>query len=93
MQTSLARVLLVALALALAGLSAWSLRYFKRYQPLAGLMPGPGALDQSGLQVTDAVVTGRVGGTPPLARRRPADHVQPRPAAGVRGRHPAWNAV
>ncbi|MBV9849727.1 MAG: hypothetical protein JO250_08665, partial [Armatimonadetes bacterium] len=62
MRISPARVLLVALALALAGLSAWSLRYFKRYQPLAGLMPGPSALDQVGLQVTDAVVTGRVGG-------------------------------
>ena len=62
MKTSLLRGLLVALALALAGLSAWSLRYFKRYQPLAGLMQGPSALDQVGLQVTNAVVTGRVGG-------------------------------
>ena len=62
MQTSLKRGLLVALALTLAGLSAWSLRYFQRYQPLADLMRGPGGLDQVGLQVTDAVVTGRVGG-------------------------------
>ena len=62
MRTSLARVLLVALALALAGLSAWSLRYFKRYQPLADLMQGPAFQDQVGLQMTDAVVTGRVDG-------------------------------
>ena len=50
------------LAVALVGLSAWSLHYFKRYQPLADLMVAPSPLDQVGLQVSDAVVTGRVGG-------------------------------
>ncbi len=62
MRISWGRIAGTLAMIAFVGLSAWSLRFFARYQPLAGLMAGPSGLDQIGLQVHGAEVTGRVAG-------------------------------
>lgn len=54
------RTLLVLVGIAFVGLTAWSLRYFSRYQPLAALTHNyaqPG-LGQIGLQADDVLVIG-----------------------------------
>src|ERR1700712_4906365 len=58
------RTLLVLVGIAFVGLTAWSLRFFSRYQPLAMLATGyaqPG-LGQIGLQAHDVIVVGNEGG-------------------------------
>jgi lipopolysaccharide export system protein LptA len=61
MRVSWSRIGSVIGTLVLIGFSAWSLHFFARYQPLAGLMASS-PLDQIGLQVHHAEVTGRVAG-------------------------------
>ena len=59
-----ARVPLVLIALALAALTVWSLRYFGRYQPFAELTKASlsNGLDRVSLQVQNATIVGRVNG-------------------------------
>ena len=57
------RLLMVGLGAAFVAVSAWSLRYFGRYQPFADLSNGQmNAFNAPGLEVSDAVVTGRQDG-------------------------------
>jgi hypothetical protein len=59
------RVLVVLLALALGGLTAWSLRYFGQYQPFANFLnQGSSHLGRIGVQVQGATVVGRERGKP-----------------------------
>lgn len=58
------RLLLSLLGIAFVGLTAWSLRYFSRYQPLTSLAQSyaqPG-LGQIALQATDVLVVAHEGG-------------------------------
>lgn len=58
------RLLLSLLGIAFVGLTAWSLHYFSRYQPLTSLAQGyvqPG-LGQIALQATDVLVVAHEGG-------------------------------
>lgn len=58
------RTLLVFLGIAFVGLTAWSLRFFARYQPLASLSPNavPPELGGIGLQAKDVLVIGHQAG-------------------------------
>lgn len=57
------RLLMVGLGAAFVAVSAWSLRYFGRYQPFADLTNGQmNAFSAPGLEVSDAMITGRQGG-------------------------------
>lgn len=59
------RILIVLLALALGGLTVWSLRYFGQYQPFANfLSQGNGRVGSVGVQVQGATVVGRSRGKP-----------------------------
>ena len=58
------RILVVLLALALGGLTVWSLRYFGRYEPFANFLQGGSGLGQIGVQVRGATVIGRDRGRP-----------------------------
>lgn len=59
------RILVVLLALALGGLTVWSLRYFGRYQPFANFLnQSSSGLSQVGVQVQGATVIGRDRGKP-----------------------------
>ena len=58
------RLLLSLVGIAFIGLTAWSLRYFSRYQPLTSISQGyvqPG-LGQIGLQANDVLVVAHEGG-------------------------------
>lgn len=64
MRPALTRFLLIATALILAVVTAWSLKYFGRYQPFADLIraaggTGPGGIE---LRVDNAQVVGHAGG-------------------------------
>lgn len=64
MRPALTRFLLIATALILAAVTAWSLKYFGRYQPFADLIRASGGvgLGSIELRVDNAQVVGHAGG-------------------------------
>lgn len=58
------RILLLVVGIAFVGLTAWSLRFFSRYQPLAALTKNytQAGLGQIGLQASDVLVVGHDAG-------------------------------